>query len=69
MKVTFTGSDASLFLVVEDDGKGCPNDAEDGVGSQLVRLLVRQLDGEVTRTSLDKGCRVTVIIPKSSIQH
>jgi two-component sensor histidine kinase len=32
-------SEHMLKLVVEDDGKGCPEDAAEGLGSRIVRLL------------------------------
>ena len=53
---------------MEDDGKGCPEDAQAGVGSQLIRLLVAQLEGEVTRQLKQKGCRVEVFIPDTSLR-
>jgi two-component sensor histidine kinase len=56
-------------LVVGDDGKGCPEDAKDGVGSQLIRLLVAQLEGDVARQAIEKGCRVLVSIPETSLRR
>jgi Low affinity iron permease/Histidine kinase-like ATPase domain len=49
VSVTLNRSKTRLTLAVEDDGKGCLEDAQDGVGSQLIRLLVAQLEGEVMR--------------------
>jgi two-component sensor histidine kinase len=66
--VTLNRSKKRLTLAVEDDGKGCPEDAQAGVGSQLIRLLVAQLEGEVTRQSKQKGCRVEVSIPDTSLR-
>jgi two-component sensor histidine kinase len=37
-------SDGKLELVVEDNGKGCPQDAKEGLGSRIVRLLAQQLE-------------------------
>lgn len=51
-------------LTVEDDGKGCPEGAARGLGSQLVALLVRQLDGTLERTNANPGCRVRVDFPE-----
>jgi two-component sensor histidine kinase len=34
-----------LELIVEDDGKGCPEGAKEGLGSRIVRLLAQQLSG------------------------
>jgi two-component sensor histidine kinase len=54
-----------LTLVVEDDGVGCPEEAEDGLGSRLTRLLVQQLGGTMTRESTTPGCRITITIPSA----
>jgi two-component system, sensor histidine kinase PdtaS len=56
-------------LLVEDNGKGCPDGAASGLGSQLVTLLVGQLDGTLERTSADPGCRVRVNFPEQSQSH
>jgi two-component sensor histidine kinase len=56
-------------LVVGDDGKGCPGDAKDGVGSQLIRLLVAQLEGDLARQPIEKGCRVSVSIPETTLRR
>jgi two-component sensor histidine kinase len=37
VSVTLSRSKTRLTLAVEDDGKGCLEDAQDGVGSQLGR--------------------------------
>jgi two-component sensor histidine kinase len=67
--VTLSRSNSRLSLVVEDDGKGCPEDAKEGVGSQLIRLLVAQIEGEVARQPLKKGCRVSVSVPEASLRR
>jgi K+-sensing histidine kinase KdpD len=56
-------SDDKLELVVEDNGKGCPNDAQEGLGSRIVCLLVQQLGSTITRASANPGCRVSLAIP------
>lgn len=51
-------------LVVADDGVGCPQDATEGLGLRITRLLVQQLGGTLERDAPgDAGCRVTVVIP------
>lgn len=52
-----------LTLTVEDDGIGCPDAPTEGLGSRLVRLLVQQLHGRMTREPATPGCRVKVVIP------
>jgi two-component sensor histidine kinase len=55
----------SCVLAVEDDGVGCPDAAVPRVGSQLVQLLVRQLDGKMERRPAHPGCRVSVEFPET----
>jgi len=56
----------SLTLTVQDDGGGCPDaPAAPGVGSQLLELLVRQLNGNLDRTEANPGCRVSVDFPET----
>jgi two-component sensor histidine kinase len=57
-------SGPKLTLVVEDDGRGCPDQASEGIGSRLIRLLVLQLDGTIARASAQPGCRVTVTVKR-----
>lgn len=47
-------------IVVRDNGVGCPPTARDGLGSQLVRTLARQMKGTVKREGADRGCRAVV---------
>jgi two-component system, sensor histidine kinase PdtaS len=54
-----------LTLIVQDNGNGCPEGAASGVGSQLVEVLVRQLNGSLQRTRAAPGCRVSVSFPDS----
>ena len=55
---------ASLSLLVEDNGQGCAEGAARGLGSQLVQLLVRQLEGSMERIHSNPGCRVHVTFPE-----
>jgi two-component system, sensor histidine kinase PdtaS len=57
-------SDGKLELVVEDNGMGCPEDAKEGLGSRIVRLLAQQLGTTVRRTAANPGCRVSLVIPE-----
>jgi two-component sensor histidine kinase len=52
-----------LTVQVADDGVGCPDAAPEGLGTRLVRLLVRQLKGSLARASTSGGCTVTAEIP------
>ena len=56
-------SDRELELVVEDNGKGCPQGAKEGLGSRIVRLLAQQLKGDVTTESAGPGCRKIIAFP------
>ena len=55
-------SDGKLELVVEDNGKGCSDDAKEGLGSRIVRLLAQQLGSTVRRTAANPGCRMSLTI-------
>jgi two-component sensor histidine kinase len=52
-----------LELIVEDDGKGCPEGAKEGLGSRIVRLLAQQLRGHVKIESAEPGCRMIIAFP------
>jgi len=52
-----------LIIVVEDDGVGCPEDVQAGLGSRLVSLLAQQSGGSIKRGSANPGCRVVIAIP------
>ncbi len=65
VNVTLHGSRASeVELVVEDNGKGCPDDAKEGLGSRIVRLLTEQLRATIRREAVHPGCRVLLTIPE-----
>jgi two-component sensor histidine kinase len=55
-------SDGKLELIIEDNGKGCPEDAKEGLGSRIVRLLAQQLGSTITRVPANPGCRVSLTI-------
>jgi two-component system, sensor histidine kinase PdtaS len=58
---------ASVVLVVRDDGIGCPIPKE-GTGARLTRLLAQQLGGTIAWEPCEKGClvRVSFALPKSA---
>jgi two-component sensor histidine kinase len=51
-----------IALVVKDNGSGCPGDAPDGLGTRLIRQLVREHGGSLDRVDAAPGCAVTVTI-------
>ncbi len=55
---------ADLSIVVEDDGVGCPEDEQGGLGSRVVSLLAQQSGGSIKRESANPGCRVVITMPK-----
>jgi two-component sensor histidine kinase len=57
-------SDGKVELAVEDNGKGCPEGAKEGLGSRIVRLLAQQLESAITRAPANPGCRVSLIMPE-----
>jgi two-component sensor histidine kinase len=61
--VTFRrNEEGGIDLVVEDNGIGCPVDATEGLGTRLVRLLVQQVGGSITREAALPGCRVVATL-------
>jgi two-component sensor histidine kinase len=61
--VTFHRTEAGdIDLVVEDNGVGCPLSAKEGLGTRLVRLLVQQVGGSITRMPGSPGCRVVATL-------
>lgn len=58
---------ADLVMRVEDDGIGCADDALEGTGSVLMKLMTRQVGGSMMREAPAQGCAVTVRIPKAPV--
>jgi two-component sensor histidine kinase len=56
-----------LVMRIEDDGIGCEEDTPEGTGSMLMKLMVRQIGGNVTRETPAQGCAVTVRLPKAPV--
>jgi two-component sensor histidine kinase len=59
------GGGADLLMRIDDDGVGCAEDIPEGTGSVLMKLMIRQIGGSVTRETPARGCAVTVRIPKA----
>jgi two-component sensor histidine kinase len=53
----------NLTIIVEDNGIGCPEDAQGGLGTRLVPLLAQQSGGSIKRESATPGYRVVITIP------
>ena len=56
-------ADGRLELSISDDGIGCSEHSQVGLGTRLVALLVDQLGGVVKKENLNPGCRVSVTMP------
>jgi two-component sensor histidine kinase len=52
-------------IMVEDNGIGCPEDAQGAHGLRLVTLLAEQSGGSIKRESANPGCRVVITVPQS----
>jgi two-component sensor histidine kinase len=64
VEVSFLRRDG-YALIVEDNGRGCPEGDVSGVGSTIVSLLAKQLNGSMERVSASPGCRVRVLFPET----
>lgn len=64
VNIGFHWRDGKLELIVEDNGEGCPQDAKEGLGSRIVRLLAQQLGSTIRREAANPGCRVSLTIPE-----
>jgi two-component sensor histidine kinase len=62
VQVTLKGG-GDVCLEVEDNGKGCPKETREGVGTLLVGQLTKQLGGTIERTEAHPGCKVTLRVP------
>lgn len=61
VRVDVSSDGEFLHIVVSDDGVGCPDGVE-GLGSKLIRMFAKRMDGEVTRDPGETGCRVKVSV-------
>ncbi|CDX55586.1 putative Sensor protein [Mesorhizobium plurifarium] len=61
VRVDVSSEGEFLHIVVSDDGVGCPDGVE-GLGSKLIRMFAKRMDGEVTREPGEPGCRVKVSV-------
>jgi two-component sensor histidine kinase len=59
--VDLSSADGRIRLVVRDDGRGYPADAEAGLGSRLVTTLAAQLGGVATWEGPEGGGTITRI--------
>ena len=55
----------NIELLVSDDGAGCAERADTGLGTKLVTLLAAQLGGSANWKQADAGCNVSVTFPIS----
>ena len=49
--------------MVEDNGVGCPEQLQIGLGSRLITLLAEQSGGSIKRETANPGCRAVITIP------
>jgi two-component sensor histidine kinase len=54
---------SDLIIMVEDDGVGCPEQLQIGLGSRLITLLAEQSGGSIKRETANPGCRAVITIP------
>jgi two-component sensor histidine kinase len=61
--VRLEDKDGNLELVVEDNGDGFEQEQRNGVGLELVEILVQQIEGTIT-IDTKKGTRITINFPQ-----
>jgi two-component sensor histidine kinase len=61
--VGLTKNGPGLELSVTDDGIGCGNRTDTGLGTKLVTLLAAQLGGSAKWEQTHPGCKVSAAIP------
>ncbi|MGE7206535.1 sensor histidine kinase [Sphingomonas sp. NPDC019816] len=62
VEVAITRTGSEMVITVSDDGVGCPEGAQPGLGSKLVRLFAQQMRGSVSQDAVDRGFRTRVTL-------
>jgi two-component sensor histidine kinase len=63
VRVQLAKSAGQLELTITDDGIGCRENLESGLGTKLVTLFVAQLGGSARWEAANPGCRVSTVFP------
>jgi two-component sensor histidine kinase len=62
--LSLCGAERTICSPLPITARECSKSATSGLGSQLVELLVRQLEGNLERTEATPGCRVQIEFPE-----
>ncbi|REL33088.1 PAS domain S-box protein [Rhodohalobacter sp. SW132] len=73
VEVFLIEEDETVTLKIRDDGKGLPKDFNDEgngntLGMVLIQTLTKQLNGEYSYTSLDRGVEFKLVFNKSAVK-
>ena len=60
MIVLHRRDDSSIELMIQDNGKGIKKDKEEGIGLELVRMSVTQLEGTM-QIDVAQGTKITIV--------
>lgn len=60
--VTLRKEKSSLTVIVQDNGIGCPPNAQERIGSSLLKLFAQQLNATIVREDANPGCRVRCVL-------
>ncbi len=64
LKISFKEIDENLELIVEDNGDGFLPEKRNGIGLELVEILVTQIKGSI-KIETDEGTKITISFPKN----
>jgi two-component sensor histidine kinase len=62
VEVDVRTTNEKVVITVRDNGIGCPDEAQSGLGTRLINLMTAQMKGSMTRTPLAQGCEVQVVV-------
>jgi two-component sensor histidine kinase len=67
VQITLAHAPEALLIAVRDDGCGLPDDYRPGLGTEIVRTLVREeLRGQLAYQNVESGTEVILRLPQAA---